>query len=211
MSVQSTTSTQNARTQNMKVINLKQYLLVQKNRVWVCLWLSGRIIHGTNPGPRQYLSSEESELAAFLVDHGPPVNVSGPLASSLSCPPMDVSGPLASSPSGPLMCSTCPPMRDSSSLMSLSGPPTSSPSGLSMNVSGPLVNSPSALNVSSALGSSSSGPQQLVHIPLSPHLSSNCIPGTVLPYQIYLIYRQSEIPGRLVKQGFLKVLNVCRH
>ena len=186
MSVQSTTSTQNARTQNMKVIDLKLYLLVQKNKVWVCLWLSGRVIHGTNPGPRQYLSSEEMELAAFLVDYGPPVNVSGPLASSLSCPPMDVSGPLASSPSGPLMCSTCPPMRDSSSLMGLSGPPTSSPSGLSMNVSGPLVSSssgpratgplvnlsgplmssPSALNVSSALGSSSSGPQQLVHIPL---------------------------------------------
>ena len=31
--------------------------------------LSGRVIHGTNPGPQSYLSSsEELELAAFLVD-----------------------------------------------------------------------------------------------------------------------------------------------
>ena len=42
--------------------------------------LHGRVIHGTNPGPRPYLSSsEESELAAFLVDAaktgcGPPVD-----------------------------------------------------------------------------------------------------------------------------------------
>ena len=82
-------------------------------------------IHGTNPGPRPYLSSsEESELAAFLVDaakmgHGPPVVVSGPLASSLSGPPMDVSGPLLSIPSGPLMCSTGSSMSFSSPLMSL--------------------------------------------------------------------------------------------
>ena len=31
--------------------------------------LSGRVVHGTNPGPQSYLSSsEELELAAFLVD-----------------------------------------------------------------------------------------------------------------------------------------------
>ena len=110
-------------------------------------------------------------LTAFLVDAAkmgcaPPVDVSGPLssslsgtsmdvsgplASSLSGPPMDVSGPLASSHSGPLMCSTCPPMSFSSPLMSLSGPP--------MNISGHLMSSHSGpLNVSGPLVSSSSGP-----------------------------------------------------
>ena len=84
------------------------------------------------------------------MDCAPPVDVSGPLSSSLSGTSMDVSGPLASSCSGPLMCSTCPPMSFSSPQMSLSGPPMnisghlmSSPSGLSLNVSGPLVSSSS--------------------------------------------------------------------
>ena len=77
------------------------------------------------------------------------MNVSGPLVSSPSGLSMNVSGPLVSSSSGP--CATGP----------------------MVNLSGPPMSSPSALNVSSALASSSSGPQQLVHIPLSPHLSSS--------------------------------------
>ena len=82
----------------------------------------------------------------------PPVDVSGPLSSSLSGTSMDISGPLASSRSGPLMCSTCPPMSFSSPIMSLSGLP--------MNISGHLMSSPSgpSLNVSGPLVSSSSGP-----------------------------------------------------
>ena len=142
------------------------------------------------------------------------MDVAGPLASSLSGPPMDVSGPLASSRSGPLMCSTCPPMSFSSS-----------PAGPSLNVSGPLVSwssgeeflwsvcnwssgppmsSPSALNVSSDLASSSSGPQQLVHIPLSPHLSSN-IPSRNCSHLSNLFYLpvQSEIPWKTGKARFL--------
>ena len=185
----------------------------------------GRVIHGTNPDPQPYLSSsEESELAAFLVDaakmgYGPPVDISSPLASSLSGSPMDVSGPLVSNPSGPLMCSTCPPLSFSSPLMSLSGPPTSSPSGLSMNVSGPMVSSPSgplvnlsdppmsspsALNVSSALASSSSGPQQLVHIPLSPCLSSNLPSRNCSPLSNLLnLPVQSEITWKTGKPRVL--------
>ena len=229
-------------------------------------------------------SSEE--LAAFLGDaatmgcaplvdvsgplasslSSPSMEVSGPLASTLSGPPMDVPGPLASSRSCPLMCSTCRPMSFSSPLMSLSGPPmnisghlVSRPSGASLNVPGPLVSSssglcalvnlsgplvsglsglsmnisgppvssssgpcatgllvnlsgppissPSALIVSSDLASSSSGPQELVHIHLSPRLFSNLPSRKCCPYQIYLIYLcKVKYLGRLVKQGFLQVL-----
>ena len=133
--------------------------------------------------------------------------------------------------SGPLMCSTCPPMSFSSPLMSLSGPPmnisghlVSSPSGPSSNVSGPLVSissgpcatgplvnlsgplmsSPSALNVSSDLASSSSSPQQLVHIPLSPRLSSNIPSRNCFPLSnLFNLPVQSEIPW---KTGIARVL-----
>ena len=144
-------------------------------------------------------------------------------AAKVGCvPPVDVSGPLASSRSVPLMCSTCPPMTFSSPEMSLSGPPmnisghlVSCPSDPTLNVSGllvssssglcatdPLVNlscppmsSPSALNFSSDLASSSSGPQQLVHIPLSSCLSSNLPSRNCSPLSNLLnLPAQSEIP-----------------
>ena len=126
------------------------------------------------------------------------------------------------------MCSTCPPMSFSSPLMSLSGPPmnisghlVSSPSGPSLNVSGPLVSSssgpcatgplvnlsgppmssPSALNVSSDLASRSSGPEQLVHIPLPPRLSSNIPSRNCSP--LFNLPVQSEIPWGTGKARFL--------
>ena len=99
------------------------------------------------------------------------VKLSGPLVSSLSGLSMDVSGPLVSSSSGP--CATGP-------LVNLSGPPMSSPS---------------ALNVSSDLANNSSGPQQLVHIPLSPRLSSNLPSRNCSPLSNLLnLPVQSEIP-----------------
>ena len=111
---------------------------------------------------------------------GPPMNISGHLVSSPSGPSLNVSDPLVSSSSGP--CATGP-------LVNLSGPPMSSPS---------------ALNVSSDLASSSSGPQQLVHIPLSPRLSSNIPFRNCSPLSnLFNLPVQSEIPWKTGKARFL--------
>ena len=66
-----------------------------------------------------------------------------------------------------------------------------------MNLSGPPMSSSSALNVSSYLASSSSGPQQLVHIPLSPRLSSNIPSRNCSPLSnLFNLPVQSEIPWK---------------
>ena len=110
---------------------------------------------------------------------GPPMNISGHLVSRLSVPSMNVSGPLVSSSSG--LCA----------LVNLSGPLVSSFSGLSMNVSSPLA-------------SSSSGPQQLLHIPLSPRLSSNLPSRSCSPLSNLLnLPVQSEIPWKTGKARVL--------
>ena len=63
--------------------------------------------------------------------------------------------------------------------------------------SGPPMSSPSALNVSSDLASSSSGPKQLVHIPLSPRLSSNIPSRNCSPLSnLFNLPVQSEIPWK---------------
>ena len=94
----------------------------------------------------------------------------------------------------------------------------SSPSSPSLNVSageqflwsvcnwssGPPMSSPSALNVSSDLASSSSGPKQLVHIPLSPRLFSNIPSRNCSPLSnLFNLPVQSEIPWKTGKARFL--------
>ena len=67
--------------------------------------------------------------------------------------------------------------------------------------SGPPMSSPS---VSSDLASSSSGPQQLVHIPLSPHLFSNIPSRNCSPLSnLFYLPVQSEIPWKTGKARFL--------
>ena len=115
------------------------------------------------------LVSEESELAVFLVDAAkmgcaPPVDVSGPLSSSLSGTSMDVSGTV--------------------SLVQW----------MSLVLWRAVTLVPCVFNLSS---------DESLAISL---------PGTVLLYRIYLIYLcKVRYRGRLVKQGFLQVLNVCSH
>ena len=66
------------------------------------------------------------------------------------------------------------------------------------------MSSPSALNVSSDSASSSSGPQQLVHIPLSPRLSSNIPSRNCSPLSnLFNLPVQSEIPWKTGKARFL--------
>ena len=66
------------------------------------------------------------------------------------------------------------------------------------------MSSPSALNVSSDLASSSSGPKQLVHIPLSPRLSSNIPSRNCSPLSnLFNIPVQSEIWWKTGKARFL--------
>ena len=166
---------------------------------WLCYYngVSGPLA-SSRSGPLMFNLSSMSFSSPLMSLFGPPMNISGHLVSSPSGPSLNVSGPLVSSSSG--LCA----------LVNLSGPLVSSLSGISMNVSGPLVSSssgpqvnlsgppmssPSALNVSSDLASSSSGPQQLVHIPLSPRLSSN-LPFRKCPPLSNLLNLpvQSEIP-----------------
>ena len=113
---------------------------------------------------------------------GPPMNISGHLVSSPSGPSLNVSGPLVSISSGP--CATGP----------------------LVNHSGPPMSSPSALNVSSDLASSSSGPQHLLHIPLSPRLSSNIPSRNYSPLSnLFNLPVQSEIPWKTGKARFLTI------
>ena len=86
----------------------------------------------------------------------------------------------------------------------VSGPLVSSSSGPLVNLSGPAMSSPSALNVSSDLASSSSSSQQLVHIPLSPHLSSNIPSRNCSPLlKLFNLPVQREIPSKTGKARVL--------
>ena len=66
------------------------------------------------------------------------------------------------------------------------------------------MSSLSALNVSSDLASSSSGPKQLVHLPLSPCLCSNIPSRNCSPLSnLFNLPVQSEIPWKTGKARFL--------
>ena len=151
-----------------------------------------RVVHGTNPGPQSYLSSsEELELAAFLVDTAKMgygrtrrdvkclvethLQINGKKGENFTVSNgwwdrfLSLSGPLASSPSGPPMCPTGPSMSVSSPPMSShSGHLVSSPSGPLMCPTGPPICGPLASSLSGPPMSPSSPPMSL-----SGHLASS--------------------------------------
>ena len=151
--------------------------------------LSGRVVHGINPGPQSYLSS--SEELEFLVDtakmgYGQTrrdvkclvethLQINGKKGENFTVSNgwwdrfLSLSGPLASSPSGPPMCPTGPSMSVSSTPMSShSGHLVSSPSGPLMCPTGPPISGPLASSLSGPPMSPSSPPMSL-----SGHLASS--------------------------------------